>query len=183
MPMRSQLSPRRQRLQSRSGWTLIEMTVAMFAGSMILTAIVTTTVFVSKSFIAIGNYTDLGKASRITLDTMSRDIRDAAALVSYATNAITLANQDGTQVTYDWYPATSHFMRSDSSGSKIMLTGCDFLNFHVYQRNPTNNFQFAPATTPSQTKLVDVSWRCSRKILGAKVNTESVQTAEIVIRN
>ena len=32
--------------------------------------------------------------------------------------------------------------------------------------NPTNNFQFVPAQTDSQTKLISVSWRCSRKILG-----------------
>jgi hypothetical protein len=30
---------------------------------------------------------------------------------------------------------------------------------------------------------VDVSWKCSRQILGEKVNTESVQTAKIVMRN
>jgi len=28
-----------------------------------------------------------------------------------------------------------------------------------------------------------VSWKCSRTILGAKINTESVQTAKIVLRN
>jgi hypothetical protein len=39
------------------------------------------------------------------------------------------------------------------------------------------------ASTPSQVKLISVSWRCSRTILGAKVNTESVQTAQICIRN
>ena len=32
-------------------------------------------------------------------------------------------------------------------------------------------------------KLVDLNWRCSRQILQQKVNTESVQTAKIVIRN
>ena len=32
-------------------------------------------------------------------------------------------------------------------------------------------------------KLIDVSWKCSRKIMGEKLNTESVQTAKIVIRN
>jgi hypothetical protein len=64
-----------------------------------------------------------------------------------------------------------------------MLTSCDYLSFNGYQRNPTNNFQFLTASTPEQTKLISVSWRCSRKILGAKVNTESVQTAQICIRN
>ena len=34
-----------------------------------------------------------------------------------------------------------------------------------------------------QVKLLDVSWRCSRKVLGQKLNTESVQTSKIVIRN
>jgi hypothetical protein len=30
--------------------------------------------------------------------------------------------------------------------------------------------------------LIEVSWICSRQIFGKKVNTESVQTAKIVIR-
>ena len=31
-------------------------------------------------------------------------------------------------------------------------------------------------------KLVQLHWICSRKIFGAKVNTESVQSAKVVIR-
>jgi hypothetical protein len=31
-------------------------------------------------------------------------------------------------------------------------------------------------------KLVQVTWVCSRSILGKKVNTESVQSAKVVIR-
>jgi hypothetical protein len=64
-----------------------------------------------------------------------------------------------------------------------ILEQCDFLDFNISQRNPTNNFKFIETTSPATAKLVDVTWRCSRTILGAKVNTESVQTAKIVIRN
>jgi hypothetical protein len=30
--------------------------------------------------------------------------------------------------------------------------------------------------------VVDVTWKCSRTILGVQANTEAVQTAKIVIR-
>ena len=42
---------------------------------------------------------------------------------------------------------------------------------------------YSASNNPAICKLVSVSWRCSRTILGQKVNTESVQTAKIVIRN
>ena len=74
--------------------------------------------------------------------------------------------------------------------TKVLLSQCDFLTFRICQRNPIpGQFNFYPATntagvyTPSLCKLVDVSWRCSRQILQKKVNTESVQTAKIVLRN
>lgn len=35
----------------------------------------------------------------------------------------------------------------------------------------------------SLCKLIKVYWKCSRNILGQKVNTESVQAAQIVLRN
>ncbi len=48
---------------------------------------------------------------------------------------------------------------------------------------------FYPATNssgvydPSICKLINMSWKCSRTILGSKMNTESVQTAQVVLRN
>jgi hypothetical protein len=39
-----------------------------------------------------------------------------------------------------------------------------------------------PTTDVSQCKLIKLTWICSRNILGKSLNTESVQSAEIVIR-
>lgn len=183
MPKRSQLSLGSKRSQSRRGWTLVELMVAMLAGSVILAAVMATTIFVSKSFIAIGNYNDLNRASRIALDTMSRDIRNAEGLVYYSSNYIVLTNQDTTFTTYMWNPNTSVFTRYHGTNATVLLRDCDTLTFHVYQQNPTNDFQFAYASTPAMARLVDVSWRCARSIIGAIINSESVQTAKIVIRN
>ena len=176
-----------QRTRRRSGMTLVELMVALGAGALLLAAVATVWVFTSRSFVAIGNYVDMDNASRNTLDAMSQEIRGAQALVFYRTNQITLQNPTNSSIPYFSYifdPSAATLVRSNNAGNKILLRECDYVIFNVAQRNVTNNFQFySTADQPTLTKLVDVSWKCSRKILGAKVNTESVQTAKIVLRN
>jgi len=65
----------------------------------------------------------------------------------------------------------------------VLLSECDYLQFGIYQRNTISNTydQFTTAN-PTTCKVVQLEWICSRKILGARLNTESVQSAKIVIR-
>lgn len=173
--------------QSRSkfAWTLVEMLVGTGIGSLILIAAAQVTMYTARSFVAMGNYNDLDRASRNALDVMSREIRGAQCVGSFATNQLVLTNIDGTVFSYSWDPSSGNVTRRWGSESRVLLTGCDYLSFDIFQRNPTINFWFTNETIsqPAVTKLVNISWRCSRTILAAKVNTESVQTAKIVIRN
>ena len=172
-----------------SGLSLLEMMVAMGIGTMLLAAMAAFAVFTSRSFVATGNYADLDRASRATLDTLTRDVRQARSMTSYKTNQIVLKDHDNNSLTYTWDASAGTLSRKDANSTVVLLQQCDYLNFGISQRNPSNDFTFYPAVNssgqldPSMAKLVDVSWRCSRKILGKKVNTESVQTAKIVIRN
>ncbi len=170
---------------ARRGWTLVEMMVGIGAGSLLLGAVAQITVFTARSFVAMGNYADLDRASRNALDVMSREIRCAKSVGSFSTSSLQLTNIDGTVFSYTYNPSTSKVTRNFGSESTVLLTGCDYFYFHIFFRNPTNQFWFVNSSTnqPYLTKLVDVSWKCSRKILDQKVNTESVQTAKIVIRN
>jgi len=175
----------RKRRHSGLGWTLMEMVVGTGVGSLMLIAAAQITMFTARSFVAMGNYNDLDRASRNALDTMSMEIRGAKSVGSFATNRLVLTNMDGTVFSYSWDASSGNVTRTWGSENKVILTGCDYFCFDVYQRNPTNQFWFPYETTsaPYFTKLVNVSWKCSRQILAAKVNTESVQTAKIVIRN
>ena len=158
--------------------------VALGAVALVLTAVATVWIFAARSFVALGNYADMDSASRNALDVMSREIRGASLVSYYATNKITLVNSNATSFSYFFDKNAATLVRSTGAGNNILLRGCEYVTFHVSQRNVTNNFQFySTEDQPSLTKLVDVSWKCSRKILGAKMNTESVQTAKIVIRN
>jgi hypothetical protein len=142
-----------------------------------------TSVSVSNSLVAIGNYCDLNRASCNALDTMSRDLRNTATVTSINNSQVTVSNiLTADMISYSW-DGSNKLTRTFNGVSTVLLQQCDYLKFSNFQRNPTNNFQFLAASSPETTKLISVSWRCSRKILGAKINTESVQTAQICIRN
>lgn len=182
--MFTQLSVRKRRQsQGRRGWTLLETLMAMMGGTIVLGSILTTGNVVSTSMAAICNYNTLSKCSRNTLDVMCRDLRNTAVVTSLSNSQITLSNSiTGDTINYSW-DGSNVLTRTFDGAKTVMLTGCDTLFFSGYQRNPLNNMIFLPSSTPAQTKLVSVSWRCSREILGAKINTESIQTAQICIRN
>ena len=114
---------------------------------------------------------------------MSLEIRQTKGLTSYSPSSITLRDWDDGALTYAYDSSARTLTRRKNGTSTLLLGQCDFLNFDISQRNPSNNFTFYPETNVSLAKLIDVSWKCSRKVLGAKINTESVQTAKIVIRN
>jgi hypothetical protein len=176
---------RANRKQKRNSlaFSLIELTVASGISVFVLGVLGLVTIFTARSFVAMGNYADLDRQSRNALDIMSREIRKSSALTAYATNKLTFQNSDGSTFIYEYSPTTGTLMRKQGSTNTVLLRQCDFLRFGISQRNPSNNFSFYPATDYSKAKLVDLSWKCSRAILGKKINTESVQTAKIVIRN
>jgi len=172
-----------------AGWTLPELMIAIACATIILASLTVVTVFAARSYIAIANYNDLDRNSRNALDVMSEDIRNMSQVTSYATNAIALSASDGSTVSYSWSPSQSIFTRTytpagGSAATTMLLSNCSILVFHVYSRVPTNSFTFPDTSTNwAQTKLIDVSWRCARSIFGTETNSESVQTAKIVIRN
>jgi Tfp pilus assembly protein PilW len=187
----------RWRQNYRGGWTLVEVAVATAVGLIILAAFVAISLSINASMVAVGNYSDLDKDSRQTLDRLSRDIRNAASVsVASRSNLLTLTNTfSGTNlITYQW-DGNSNVTRTltkviggaTAAGTpEVMLTDCDFLAFHYFIRKPAANLEFISITncaTTNEIKLVSVSWRCSRSVLGSKLNTESVQTANVAVRN
>jgi prepilin-type N-terminal cleavage/methylation domain-containing protein len=169
--------------RQRSGMSLVEMMVASAVAGLVLTAVAMLSVYSARSFVAMGNYADLDQASRNALDVMSREIRQTRGLNSYSATQLVFQETPSNTLTYVYDANARTLTRRRGTTNTVLLEQCDFLNFHISQRNPSNAFSFYPAATPNVAKLIDISWRCSREILGSKINTESVQTAKIVIRN
>jgi hypothetical protein len=179
-------------------FTLVEGLIATSLGTLVLAAVTTLTMYGARTSLAVVNYEDLDTKSRYALDLISREIRQANAVLSYSTNSpvtsFTLTNYDqAAAITLTWDSnARTVTMAKTGQNTVTNLTQCDQWNFAFYQRTPWitgTNVIFYPATNSagnldlSVAKLISMSWKCSRTILGAKLNTESVQTAEIVMRN
>jgi hypothetical protein len=108
--------------------------------------------------------------------------------------SLTLTNSDqGATIVLAWDSnARTVTLQKTGQSTLTPLTECDRLDFNLYQRTPlvtATNIVFYPATNstgvldPTVCKLVSISWKCSRRILAQKLNTESVQAAQIVLRN
>ena len=188
------LLPGRTRVR---GMTLTEVMVASAIGSIVLAATATHWMFGARSFVALGNYRELDSKSRFALDRMTRDIRQATRVVSFQNTGnnrwLSLTNEAaGVGLRYTW-DAGDQTLTCEKTGqpTEVYLTECERWDFSLYQRTPqknqTNTFFLATnrfgVYDPSLCKLIDMSWKCSRTILGQKANTESVQTAQVVLRN
>ena len=182
--------PSPARRTGRGGFTLVELSMSLAVSGIILTALLSFTVYAGKSFAAMNNYVDLEQKSQNALDVMTRNIRQAQALTGYATrsvngrsvtNLLQFLDEDGTALTYHY--TNDVLMQTKSGETSVLLTNVDFLTFQMSQRNTqASNMQPYPSSSVASCKLISVSWICSRTILGSKLNTESVQTAKIVIR-
>jgi Tfp pilus assembly protein PilW len=164
--------------------TLAELMVAIALAALATAAIASFFLYSAKSFAGIMNYTDLEQCSQNALDKMTRDVRQVSRLTAFATNKLDFLDYDGNTLTFQYSPTEKKLYRKQGSGTnEVLLTSCDYFNASIYQRNPYNGvYDYYPTAVATNCKLVSVSWVCSRKILGTTMNTESVQTAKIVLR-
>jgi len=176
--------------------TLMEVMVASGISTIVLAIVAVLIVFAARSFAALANYQALDQASSNTADMMSREIRSATSVTSFqnvgTTRWIVFANTNASpaySIRYEWTDAdrTLTVQRSDQPAAEILLTGCERWDFTFQQRSPLSGPNFGFSTNmvnQAECKLVTMTWKCARSLRGTSLfNTESVQTAQIVLRN
>ncbi|PYI84900.1 MAG: hypothetical protein DME26_12410 [Verrucomicrobia bacterium] len=167
----------------QAAFTLIEVTVVSALSLVVLAALLSFAIFSSRSFVVMTNYTDLDQDTQMALDKMSREIRQVNQLTDYTTNSLTFQDYDGGTLQYSYNPQTRELTRIKNGQRQNFLTECNSLQFSIFKRTPSNDtFQPYPTATVTNTKLIQLTWNCSRSILGSKANTESMQSAKVVIR-
>ncbi len=172
------------RVPGRAAFTLIEVLMASGVGLMALLVIMLLSLYSSRSFAAIANYVDMDERSQLALDKMSREIRQSHRLVDYSPTSITIEDKYSNPVKFIYDPEARNLVRVAGGVTTTNLTECDSLKFSNYQGTiRSNTFDAYDERYITNSRLIQVTWTCSRSILGAKMNTESVQSAKIVIRN
>ena len=141
---------------------MIELLAWMGISSFVLVALLMTSAFAGRSFFAIANYAELEGKSRTALDQFSRDIRQMEYLTNFGTtfissphtasstvtNRIMLAPTPGassnTWIRYTFDPFAKTLTRSSNNTHRVLLEGCDYLNFGLFQRNQVSAVSFNP---------------------------------------
>jgi hypothetical protein len=164
--------------------TLIELMIAIFIGSLVFMVLAGIAVYTSRSFAALGNYMELDKRSRNTLDRMTQIIRESDGILSWGNHELVLSYQ--TQpLSFTYKPSDKKLVMTETNGTeRALLEGCDFLDFQIFQRTAIGGVydQYPVTADEAAAKIVQISWVCSRSLIGNLINSESVQSAKIVIR-
>jgi len=172
--------------------SLVETMIGAMTLVMVVGAVMVFAFYAARSFAAMTNYVDLDSKSRGTLDRMTSEIRQADALTAAATNYLTFQTTDPNSgavhtLNYSYNADAKTVTRTYDGVASVLLTECTFWTNALCQRNATNAtfgsaFAAVPTTRPDQCKVIQLTWICSRNILGKMANTESVQSAHVVIR-
>ena len=169
-----------------SGMAIAEAMVGMCVVMLILLALVAFSMFSTRAFATMFNYVDLDDDNRIAMDTLTRDVRACKRVIDCTAERLILEDGYGNTLGYIYDANTRTLTRTNSATpnlKRVLLQECDRMLFKIGQRNTIDGgYDVYAAATPATAKVVNVSWLCSRSLFGRRENTESVQTARIVIR-
>jgi hypothetical protein len=177
--------------------SLVELMFASAISTVVIAIVMLLVVYAVRSFAALANYQILDQASSTTANEMSREIREATSVINFqnagSTKWVEFANTNASPVytiRYEWTEAdqTLTSKRSDQTDAEVLLEGCERWDFTFQQRTPLKGPAFGFSTNmvnQAECKVVTMTWKCSRALGGGTslFNTESVQTAQIVLRN
>jgi len=172
------------RSASVAAFTLPEVAVASGIGLIVVLLLMLLSFYTSRTFVAIANYVNMDQRSQLALDKMSREIRQARRLTHFSSTSLTIKDVDNNDVQFSYDSEARALLRVSKGETTTYLTDCDSLQFTNTQRTViSNTFDAYQTAHITNSKLIQVTWVCSKSILGSKANTESVQSAKIVLRN
>jgi len=161
------------------------MLVAVPLCCLLLAGLVSLYCYTTTSFASLTSYTSLNQKARYASDVISRDVRSATSVDdTTATNRLVLNLPNGT-VTYLYNAGAGTLVRSNSVEMRQLLTNVVSLSFSLYQR-PTNSaltYESLPLASPGSTKLVGFNWKCSKRIVGSRSDSQDLAAGIVELRN
>jgi Tfp pilus assembly protein PilW len=141
----------------------------------------------SLGFARMGDYLNMDRSSRNALDQMTRNIRRAKLLTSFDSANLVFSYDSATATTtnlaYRYNSSAATVTEEWTSGgvttTNTLLTGCSNVVFSLLDHSLT------PTTGVSagQGKIISVSWTSYGTTHLTQPSTETMQQADIVIRN
>lgn len=168
----------------RRGFTLTELLVAVGLSALVLGAILTTFVFLTRTGLRVEFYNDMEHQARTALELFARDTRSASAITWNSAQSVTLI-VDSVPVTYAH--ANGRFSRTTTTATKVLITGITAFSFKGYSITGTELPNVGDATSLANagrwTKQLQISLQSSRAQPGTATATHKVLSARYILRN
>lgn len=188
--------PTADRPAPAAGFTLVEILVSAAISGFILTAVLSTFLFIGRTGLRASSYSEVESETRRALDTFAQDARAAADIRWHSAQCVTLllpAGSPSAQVTYGYdTDAGSATYRSfyrvagpaDSPLPRRALVrgvASDFA-FQRFKREPANGSQ-EPAANDLETQQLQLTFRAEREGRGSAAATQQATSTRHLLRN
>jgi len=160
--------------------------IAAFIAAIVLTAVLTTALFIGRSAMNIRNYTDMESQARKMLEYFAEDTRQASSVTWNTSNSLTLV-VNTSNITYAYNPTTLTLTRTLTGSPNVTVTNINTFQFIAYTINGTQITDFSTAaartTAANGTKQVQISLAASRNRQTLTNTTSTVLSARYILRN
>lgn len=183
------------------GFTLVEVIISSGLAAFILTAVMTTFLFLGRSGVNVQNYNDMEAQSRRALEQFAQDVRQASEIAWNAagTSTASIGGQnvslkwedgcsvtltvDGNPVTYVYAGNQQGFYRLASTRNAMLVTGIVTFEFKAYSITGTALSLSDLAAAGRQTKQLQISLEAQRSNRTVARATNLVLSARYILRN
>jgi prepilin-type N-terminal cleavage/methylation domain-containing protein len=165
----------------RRGFTLTELLVSMALAMMVLAAVFSSLIFVTRSCLATTDYAGMDGEAREGLERFSREVRMADGVSSFSTTGIRLhvpTSSSSYWVNYTYVPQDRIFYRAYGTASQeALITGVETLTLKRYTLLQT------PANNDLETKQLQLELRAVRTGPAQAFASNNVISARFILRN
>ena len=187
----------RTNLRHARGYSLVELSITLGVGSIVLVVLAMLSSFGLQSFLVMGNCAALDDKSRLAADQTTRELRKATRVLRYDVQpdgkSLLVTNKvEGYAVEYSWNAdsRTVTCQRTDESPF-VFLNDCDTWEATFFQNVPLASLSepYLPATNQfgildlNHARIVALSWKCSRPVALSKARTENAHSLQVALRN
>ncbi len=171
---------RRVSLPNSSGFSVMELMLAIAIGGILLAGAASTINLWARSSMSVGNYADMSGSCRRALDVFAMDVRMATDVsVSTASTFTFTAFDSGTStvsVSYVFDDANDTVTRTYDGESRIILEDVDQFAFDYSDLN------LATTNNPLSVKVVQIEAILQKQVLNLS-NTDEIISARFMLRN
>lgn len=153
----------------------------MGLSAMVLTAVLSSLIFVGRSCVATTDYAEMDAEARAALETFAREVRMADQVSSFDTDRVTLrvvTAAGNYTANYRYLPGTKTFYRNYGTASQsVLIRGVEEFELKRY------TLQQAPAANDLETKQLQLELRAVRTGAAKAFASNNVISARFIMRN